>query len=576
MIKRLLKHIPQKRKLSFIFLLAFVLINSLFEMLSVGILVPFLGVLTSPEKALSVKFIQPIVYLFNIKDHAELLLVLTVSLCLIISISALLRLTLLWFSTRLAFETGVDLGLSIYRRTLYQPYKIHCSRNSSDTISVITSKVNTVIKEIIYPTINLINYFILLVGLILILIFIEPVIILIAFCTISVIYLSITNFTRKKQLINSQKIAYQSTKVIKSLQEGLGAIRDILIDSSQETYCSIYQNAEIQFRRAQGNNHYIINSPRYIIEAIGLLSIIGASYFFSKANAGLVNSLPVIGALAFGAQRMLPLMQQIYSAWSTIRSGQVSFEDTLRLLEQPLPNYLKQTTGEIITFNNEIILKSVEFRYSEESPLVLDRISILFPKNKRIGIIGSSGCGKSTLIDIVMGLLEPSKGVLEVDGRLITPLNVNSWMSHIAHVPQNIFLLDASIEENIAFGQKEIDINLVINAAKKARIAEYIESLPNQYKTNVGERGVRLSGGQRQRIGIARALYKQSSLIVLDEATSALDNKTEYEIMESIKALDNVTVIIVAHRFSTLKDCHQIYELRDGKIMGPSTYSNIK
>jgi len=278
----------------------------------------------------------------------------------------------------------------------------------------------------------------------------------------------------------------------------------------------------------------------------------------------MVSAIPVLGALALGAQRLLPALQQAYSAYSAIKGSKSSFEDVLNLLDQPLPEYVGQPAPEPIPFAKEIKLNNLDFRYTEDSPWVLKNINLSLKKGSRIGFIGVTGSGKSTLLDIIMGLLSPTNGGLSIDQQLIDNQNRRAWRAHIAHVPQNIYLSDGTIEENIAFGiaKELIDHQRVKKAAQQAQIAELIEQWKGGYQTFVGERGVRLSGGQRQRIGIARALYKQADVLIFDEATSALDNKTEQAVMSAIEGLDKkLTILIIAHRLTTLKGCDQIVEI---------------
>jgi ATP-binding cassette subfamily B protein len=275
---------------------------------------------------------------------------------------------------------------------------------------------------------------------------------------------------------------------------------------------------------------------------------------------------------------LLPVLQQAYGAWSTIQSSQASLQDTLELLDQPLPAYADQPPAKPMTFKHELSLKQLSFRYSPQSPYVLKNLNLTIAKGSRVGFIGTTGSGKSTLLDIVMGLLQSSQGLLLIDGKPITTSNNRAWQAHIAHVPQAIFLADSSIEENIAFGipKEQIDHKRVRQAAEQAQIVDIIKTWPKQYQTFVGERGIRLSGGQRQRIGIARALYKQADVIIFDEATSALDNETEQAVMQAIESLSgDLTVLIIAHRLTTLKNCTQIIELGNGDIMRVGNYNDI-
>jgi ATP-binding cassette subfamily B protein len=384
--------------------------------------------------------------------------------------------------------------------------------------------------------------------------------------------------TRKKLMNNSKDITVESARVIKSLQEGLGGIRDILIDGSQDAYCKVYQKSDSVLRKAYATSSFISVSPRFVTEALGMLLIALLAFVLTKQSNEINQAIPIVGALALASQRLLPVMQLAYSAWTAILRNQFSLKDTLDFLDQPLPEYSNQLPSEPIPFKKEINLKDVSFQYRENSPLILDTLSLTIPKGSRVGFIGTTGAGKSTLLDILMGLLRPSAGTLEIDNQIITEGNHRAWQMHIAHVPQTIFLADSTIEENIAFGipKHEIDHERVKRVAAQAQIAKTIEGLPQGYETFVGERGTRLSGGQRQRIGIARALYKNADVLIFDEATSALDTETEIAVMESIQNLGfNYTVLMIAHRLSTLKDCSMLVKLDHGKIEAIGSYEEL-
>ena len=547
------------------------------EILSIGAVLQFLAVLTAPERIFQLPVAQPLIRTAGMTNASQLLLPLTIFFGLAALISGGVRLLLLWASTRLSYAAGADLSISIYRRTLYQPYSVHVARNSSEIINGISTKTNTVIY-ILTSILNLISSTIILLAILITLVSVDPVIALAAFAGFGLHYALIIKITQSRLVVNSQRIAHESTQVIKSLQEGLGGIRDVLIDGTQAVYCQIYRNADLPLRHAQGNNLFISMSPRYALEALGMLLISGLAYMLALQPNGIAKAIPVLGVLALGAQRLLPILQLAYGSWSSIQGGQASLQDAIELLDQPLPDYADQPPAKPLPFHKQIELKNLSFRYTEQTPLVLNNLNLPIARGSRTGFIGVTGSGKSTLLDIVMGLLQPTDGALEIDGQPVTTSNNRAWQAHIAHVPQAIYLSDSSIEENIAFGipKGKIDHNRVKQAAQQAQIAEIIESWPKKYKTYVGERGIRLSGGQRQRIGIARALYKQADVIIFDEATSALDNDTEQAVMEAIESLGHqLTLLIIAHRLSTLKNCSQVVELGDGGIKRIGTYEDI-
>jgi ATP-binding cassette, subfamily B, bacterial PglK len=578
LLRRLWSHLNPRRRMQFGILFLLMILASFAEVLSIGAVLPFLGVLTAPEWGFGHPLAQPFIRALDITEPHQLLLPLTITFSVAALLSGAMRLILLWVQTRLSHAIGADFSISIFRRTLYQPYAVHVARNSSEVIAAIASKTTVVVYQILWPLLIILSSVMILVAILGALVMIEPVVAVTAFAGFGGIYALVIASTRKRLARYSQSISQDQDKVFKALQEGLSGIRDVLIDGTQAAYCEYYRSADLPLRRAQANAQIIGNSPRYGIEALGMVLIAALAYSLAGRPTGIAGAIPVLGALALGAQRLLPVLQQTYSSWAAMRSGQQALSDALDLLDQPLPAYADAPLPEPIPFQQDITLNQLAFRYAPQTPWVLRGLSFTIPKGSRIGFMGSTGSGKSTLLDVIMGLLHPTEGNVSIDGVAITPQNQRAWQAHIAHVPQAIFLADATIAENIAFGvpPDQIDDSRVRQAAQKAQIAQAIESWEHQYNTRVGERGIRLSGGQRQRIGIARALYKQADFIVFDEATSALDNDTERAVMEAIENLgEELTVIIVAHRLSTLKNCTQVIELADGRIKRSGTYQEI-
>lgn len=577
LLSRFWRHVSPRRRGQFVLLLVLVVVTAGAEVLSIGAVLPFLGVLTDPAPIFRHPAAQPLIQAAGITAPSQLLLPITLAFGLAVLLAGITRLLLLWTSTRLTFAIGADLSGSIYRRTLCQPYSVHVARNSSEVIDGISSKVWSVIYGIILPILTLTSAGVMISAILVAFLSVFPVVALTAFGGFGLIYIVVIRLTRHRLATNSRNIANASTQVIKSLQEGLGGIRDVLIDGSQNTYCRIYREADQPLRRAQGSNYFIGVSPRFGVEALGMLLIAALAYVLARQADGIAGAIPVLGALALGAQRMLPVLQQAYESWTNIRANQAALQDTLDLLDQELPDDADHRV-EPLPFRQRIGLKQLSFRYDSESRWVLRNLDLSIAKGSRVGFVGTTGTGKSTLLDIVMGLLPATEGSVEIDGQAVTPANHRAWQAHIAHVPQAIFLADTSIEENIAFGvpRDQIDHERVKQAARRAQMADVIESWDKQYQTVVGERGVRLSGGQRQRIGIARALYKQADVIIFDEATSALDTRTEEAIMEAIENLPgDLTVLIIAHRLSTLKNCTDIVELGGGGIRRIGSYQDI-
>lgn len=578
MVRELWRRLPRRRRQQFVLLLVLMLVASFAEICSVAAVLPFLGVLTAPEKVFAHPFAQPLIQFLAIEQPQQLLLPVTVGFCMFALLAGGVRLLLAYVMTRYSFVTGADLSLDAFRRTLYQPYTVHTSRNSSEMINGILNQTWTIVGGVLVPLLTLISSAIMFMGIFFGLLAIDPLIAVGAVLVFGAIYGVTLRVTRGALKGNSEIVAREATQVLKSLQESLGGIRDVLIDGTQDVHCRTYHRADLAGRLAQARNSFIGASPRYVIETIGIILIAVLAYGISQREGGIIAAVPVLGTLALGAQRLLPILQQGYAAVANIRGSEASLRAVLNLLDQPLPEATRADPSARIGFQRDLSLRNVGFRYAFDTPKVLHGVDLTFEKGKRIGVIGTTGAGKSTLLDIVMGLLQPTEGAVMVDGEVLGPRNQRAWQENIAHVPQSIFLTDSSIEENIALGvaKAEIDRARVQEAARQAQLADLIESWPERYDTMVGERGIRLSGGQRQRIGIARALYKRARVIIFDEATSALDNETERALMNEINALaGDLTILIIAHRLTTLMDCDLIVEIGDGGVKRIGQYSDL-
>ena len=361
-------------------------------------------------------------------------------------------------------------------------------------------------------------------------------------------------------LKDGDRINLERVRIIKSLQEGLGGIRDVLLGGLQMMFVENFKKSEIPMRKAYARINILSMSPRYLIESLGMI-LIACMAFYLASQDQTTSAIPLLGAFALGAQRLLPVLQQGYGGWQTMRGGKAQFQDAMDLLNQPLPNYLleKDPSSIDISFNKKIELKNISFRYEENSDDVLTNVSLEIYKGQKIGLL--------VLLVVEKYISRHNHGTFSHQNDLIVDIIITNDIDsgiNIAHVPQSIFLTDATIKENIAFGvpPKLINMDLVRSAAKHAQISSVIDSLEMKYESKVGERGIKLSGGQIQRICMARAIYKMANIIVLDEATSALDNKTEKLLINEIDKLpNNPTIIMVAHRISTLEQCDVIYKL---------------
>jgi ATP-binding cassette, subfamily B, bacterial PglK len=576
-IIRLWGHLSKKKKVNFLFFFMLMLLGSLVEVISLGSVLPFLSAFSNTEIVMGYPVISDILIYYDLTEPDQVILSLTVVFITAVLIAGGIRLLLLFLGTKLSFSSGHELSVDVYKRTLYQPYEVHMERNSSEIIAGITTKISNV-TNVLNSSVAFLNSLILIVIVSLALVLLNPVVALLSATIFIFFYGLVTWLVHGKLNINSQHVSTESTQIVKALQEGMNGIRDIILDSSQNIYCVVFGKSDLKLKNAQSSNIVISASPRFVMESFGMVVIAVIAFSLYTPENGIANSLPLLGALAIGAQRMLPASQQCFSAWSSIIGSKASLLDVLELLDQPESFLSVESDIKPLSFERLIELKEVSFRYGINQHNTLSSINISLEKGLKIGFIGSTGSGKSTAIDLIMGLLKPTKGEIVIDGLILKDKHLRRWQKSIAHVPQSVYLSDATIAENITFSTPAdtIDQNLLNKVAAEAQLLNFIESTPKKYNTNVGESGTFLSGGQVQRIGIARALYKKANILILDEATSALDSVTEKQVMKAISESNkDLTIIIISHRLSTIKDCDVIYEFESGKVISKGTYNEL-
>ena len=530
------------------------------ELVTIGATVPFLAVITGQGPAAARQV--PAWFWFAPRPFVVAVLLLVGSAVA----GGAIRLVLLWATQRLIAGLGHDIAAAIFASTLRQPYAEFVRRNSSEILAGM-DKAREVVSGVLQPAMQGLSGGVIAASIVALLFAVDPFAATVAAISVCVVYVALSLGTRARLRRNSVIIAESAVSRTKILQEGIGGIRDIILEGSQAVFESKFGEEDLRFRHALAGNTFISSGPRFVLEAAGIAVIALIAIIMSLEPGGVVKAIPVLGALALGSQRLMPLLQQVYNAWSQLAGNLQSLRDLEALVSLPVSG-TRPKPAEDGGFADSIAFQRVGFRYPG-GRFALRGVDFSIPRGARIGIVGPTGGGKSTLLDLLMGLLDPSEGEILIDGRRLDDESRAEWQARLAHVPQAIYLADDTIAANVAFGtpRESVDRKRVESAIRAARLETFIAELEHGLETVVGERGIRLSGGQRQRIGIARALYKRAPVLILDEATSALDDETEAEVIRSLGSLGrDVTLIMIAHRRSTLAGCDRLLKVEAGRV----------
>ena len=567
------------RKLRLLFLV--ILINSILEMIGIASILPFVSVLVNPniiETNTVLNYLFKFSQKMGVNDQDTFIIFLGILVFILLIISLSFKALTNFLQIKFVYHCEYSLGKRLIEKYLHQNYSWFLNKNSSDIAKTLLSEISVVISRCLVPIIELCTRGSIVILLMSLLIIVDPEIALIISLTLGGSFFSIFYFLRDHLKRFGKNRLMSNQKRFETINECFGGIKEIKFSNLEEIYVKQFSNSAQIFARNQSLSSIFSQLPRYLIESVAfggiLLIILYSVYKFGSFN----NSLPILSLYVFAGYRLMPALQQIYASASNITSSTPSlnklYEDYKNLKIFNNYNDCKK-----LSLNKKIELNNICYKYPNAKRIGLNNINITINAKTSIGIVGVTGSGKTTLVDIIMGLLRPDKGNLSVDGMLITEENLKSWQASIGYVPQQIYLSDDTIESNIAFGVDPKDINqdMIKKVAEIANLNKFIHNeLDDQYQTIVGERGVRLSGGQRQRIGIARALYHEPSVLIFDEATSALDNETEKVIMDEITNLSkNLTILIVAHRLNTIKNCDNIFLLENGSIIKQGNFNEL-
>ena len=580
-LKKLLFLLTSHEKKQAGLLLLMMLIMALLDMIGVASILPFIAVLSDVsiiETNLILKKIFHFSKNFGIQNNEQFIFALGILVFIALITSLTFKALTNYMQMRFVLMRQYSIGKRLMQKYLYQPYSWFLGRNSADLGKSILSEVSEVVGTGIKPFLDLIAQIMVATSIILLLILLDPKLAIIVGFLFGSAYGLFYNIVRRYLNQLGEKRLESTFFRFKSISEAFGASKEVKVGGFEDIYIQKFSNAAEDTAKTQAIAGAINLLPRYFLEAIAFGGILLITLYMMKQSGSINSSLPIISLYVFAGYRLMPAVQQIYQSLAKLSFVGPSLDSLYKDIKS-LKSITENQNQESLPFNKTITLKNVNYNYPNTSRTALKNISLSIPIKSSIGLVGATGSGKTTTIDIILGLLQAQKGTLEIDGEIITYKNSRSWQKNIGYVPQHIYLADDTVAANIAFGVKTEDINIqsVEKASKIANLHDFVtEELPKQYETTIGERGVRLSGGQRQRIGIARALYHEPKVLVLDEATSALDNQTEKAVMDAINNLHkNITIIIIAHRLSTVKKCDKIFLLEKGKINNEGTFKEL-
>lgn len=544
----------------------------------VASVMPFIEVLTAPGHEITNPLLASMFERLGIVVSQATVVWMGVGVVTLFVVGNSLLAFVTWKSIVFARTVAYGLTSRLFSSYLRQHYAFYLHHNTSELMKNLFGEINAIVNGVLKPLVELMVEGVLALALIVFLIIVDPIIAVAALLLLGGGYGGIFLVFRRMLNRASRSKVRRNRDRYRVVSDAFGAIKEVKLLSLERRYSSTYGDIAWRFERSKAHIQGIAKLPRYALEVLAFGGILGLALILFARGGSAVSILPLMSAYAVAGYKLLPALQRVFAALAHIRGSHASTELVVRELNRTAPPLPSEVNESAVTFTDAITLNGIRFTYDgTDKPALMD-ISLKIKKNTTVGIVGPTGCGKTTLVDIILGLHTAQSGTISVDGTVISAENVRAWQRHFGYVPQSIYLSDTSVTRNIAFGvpDEEIDHERVRFAAQLANLHEFVEGTDEGYETQLGERGVRLSGGQRQRVGIARALYHDPDVLVFDEATSALDTHTEQAVMEAIgKLMHEKTIIIIAHRLSTLRDADQIFVMGNGRIEAEGTYAEL-
>ncbi len=581
--RKLLDLLQGRERTHFFVLMGLIVLMGFADMLGAATILPFLGVVTKPEMIETNRILAWLYALSGTDSRQSFLFFLGGLVLAAVVVSLFIKLGTMYAIARFTQMRRLSLSSRLLEGYLRQPYVWFLSQHSSNLGKKVLQEVNEAVTKVMTPAMRLLAQLTSVIFLLALLLAVEPVVALSAAVVLGGIYGLIFAFVRHMLTRLGQTQYDARTEQFRMTAEMMGGIKDVKLAGLERQYLIRYRNPARRLSEATVRTQIISEMPRYILETIAFAGMIGVILMvLAREGGNVAAALPSLGLFAVASIRLFPAIQQIYQSLSTIRAGQPSLQSLHRDIRNLRRGHVHlPDTSDIspLPLRDRLEVRDATFHYPGTERSALRGLTLAIPANTTVGIVGGTGAGKTTAVDMILGLLAPEEGEIVVDGRPVTRETLRAWQNNIGYVPQHIYLIDESVAANIAFGvePEKIDMDAVERAARLAELHDFVmDELPQGYETRVGERGVRLSGGQRQRIGIARALYSDPDVLILDEATSALDNLTERAVMDAVKNLGHAkTIIMIAHRLSTVKRCDQIFLMEHGRVAASGPYDEL-
>lgn len=581
--------LSRRERWQLVLVLAFMLPNALMQVAGIASVMPFISVLAQPGMVESNAIVAMLHDAMGQPSMNRFLTILAVAALVLLILSNALAAATAWLIMRFSYMRVHSLSRKLLDWYLHSDYAFFLVRNPSDLTKNVINEVNQLVTGFLMPSLQLVANGAVVTAVLVTLIFIDPAVAIIVAVALGGAYGAVYLAFRHRVRSYGLRRLRANAKRFRTTHEAFGAIKDLKVTGREGFYLDAYTDASHAFARNQANHQVVSQMPRYALEAIAFGVILMIALYLTVTGNARESALPMIALYAMAGYRLMPALQKIFDNATTLRFATPVVErinEEIDYLRQKGAGDAPAETRERSTpdrgsvrLQDHLELQDVTYRYPGMAAPVLDRVNIRVPARSTVAFVGESGAGKSTLVDVILGLLEPEAGSIVVDGQRLDRNRMAEWRRHLGYVPQSIYLADDTLRHNIALGvpDREIDDEAVVASARMAAIHDFItHELPDGYDTMAGDRGIRLSGGQRQRIGVARALYNNPDLLILDEATSALDGSTEAAVIDAIERLSGEkTIIMIAHRLTTVERCDTLHFLQDGKVIASGTYTHL-